>query len=336
LKICSYPNPTIIKGRQPKINNTVISSIQIYFVKNLKKIIMLKKFVLVLMISVFFHFNMNAEWVSVTKTTSSNNPPKTTILNSGANSTTLKIDISGFTVEEFRTKSGTYQSVDLLSEVFITEAGSPELPYISKILAVPDQASISVEIVEVGETLVFKDIKLPPARESWFEGTPESLYKENSRAYKSSGVFPANMVKIEPPLIFRDFRVARLSVFPVQYLAGKNEIHVVSSITVKVSYGNQRAHNPKTTPKRKISPSFAKLYRSVIANYQEVLENQYNGEEDGRELMLCIMPDEFVESFQSYAEWKRQSGTDIHITKFSDIGANSNNPETIKDHIAEA
>ena len=38
------------------------------------------------------------------------------------------------------------------------------------------------------------------------------------------------------------------------------------------------------------------------------------------------MPDEFVTSFQAYADWKRQSGIDIHITKFSDIGANSTDP----------
>jgi hypothetical protein len=48
------------------------------------------------------------------------------------------------------------------------------------------------------------------------------------------------------------------------------------------------------------------------------------------------MPDEFVNTFQAYADWKRLSGTDIHITKFSDIGANSNNPDIIKDHIADA
>jgi len=52
--------------------------------------------------------------------------------------------------------------------------------------------------------------------------------------------------------------------------------------------------------------------------------------------MLCIMPDEFVASFQIYADWKRQSGTDIHVTKFSDIGANATNPEIIKTHVSDA
>ena len=56
----------------------------------------------------------------------------------------------------------------------------------------------------------------------------------------------------------------------------------------------------------------------------------------GHELMFCIMPDEFVASFQTYADWKRQSGIDIHITKFSDIGANSTNPVIIKNHITDA
>jgi hypothetical protein len=52
--------------------------------------------------------------------------------------------------------------------------------------------------------------------------------------------------------------------------------------------------------------------------------------------MLCIMPDEFITSFQIYADWKRQSGIDIHVTKFSDIGANGTNPDIIKTHIADA
>ncbi len=48
------------------------------------------------------------------------------------------------------------------------------------------------------------------------------------------------------------------------------------------------------------------------------------------------MPDEFIASFQIYADWKRQSGIDIHVTKFSDIGANGTNPDIIKTHIADA
>ena len=96
------------------------------------------------------------------------------------------------------------------------------------------------------------------------------------------------------------------------------------------------AVNPKTASKKAIAPSFAKLYRSFIFNYQSVLNRLYDGREDGREFMLCIMPDDFDESFQVYADWNRQTGTDVHVTKFSDINANANNPNIIKDHITDA
>ena len=142
--------------------------------------------------------------------------------------------------------------------------------------------------------------------------------------------------QVESPSIFRDFRIARVSVFPVRYIPGKKELQVVSSITIRINYGAGEVVNPKITAKKAIAPSFGKLYQSFIYNYQSVLDKLYDSKEEGHELILCIMPDEFVASFQIYADWKRQSGTDVHVTKFSDIGANATNPDIIKNHISDA
>ncbi|MCK5075103.1 MAG: hypothetical protein KAR38_01950, partial [Calditrichia bacterium] len=48
------------------------------------------------------------------------------------------------------------------------------------------------------------------------------------------------------------------------------------------------------------------------------------------------MPDEYIDEFQPYANWKHKTGTYVHITKFSQIGANSSNPDIIKSHILDA
>lgn len=55
--------------------------------------------------------------------------------------------------------------------------------------------------------------------------------------------------------------------------------------------------------------------------------------ENGHDIMLCIMPDMYIEEFQPYAEWKHKSGTEIFITKFSEIGANQSNADIIKNYI---
>ncbi|MFK5856719.1 MAG: C25 family cysteine peptidase [Bacteroidota bacterium] len=299
---------------------------------------MFKKVLFLLLISALLPFHMNAEWVPINKNKTSKTQPQVTIISQDDNSTILKIDISGFDLNKFDNKGRSFQTVDLLTDIFTTKPGFPQLPYIANVLAVPDRASISVEVIETGNIQTFKNIHLPPARESWIEGHPETPYSQNTKAFESTTIYPLVAAAIDPPSVMRDFRIARVSVFPIRYIASKNELEVASSITVRINYniGKGEVINPKTSSRKAIAPSFAKLYRSFILNYQDVLNTLYNGNEDGRELMLCIVPDNFVATFEPYAEWKRQSGTDVVITKFSDIGANSSNPVIIKDHIIDA
>ncbi len=297
---------------------------------------MQKKLFTTLIIIMIIPFIVRAEWIPLNKQRTSPTPPNVTLISDDNNSTVIKIEISGFELKDFNTDDKQYQMIDLLSESFTANPGFPELPYIAKVLAIPDRADVSVEVLETGEVQTFNNLYLPPARESWFEGSPETLYTENTKAYSSVGTYPAEYVQLDQPSVFRDFRITRVSVFPLRYIASKKELQVVSSITVRINYGPGEVVNPKATVKKPIAPSFGKLYQGFIFNYQSVLNKYYGGKEDGHELMLCIMPDEFTASFQVYADWKRESGIDIHITKFSDIGANATNPDIIKNHIADA
>jgi len=297
---------------------------------------MVRKLLLFLLITAIMPFQMKAEWVSLDKNKSPNTPPKITILQDDSQNTILKIELSGFQVDQLLAEGKTYQAIDLLSDVASSNAGFPDLPYIAKVLAIPDQAGVSVEVIETGAVQTFNNILVPPARESWWEGKPMTPYVENADVYGSNEVFPKDIVTMENPVVFRDFRIARLTVYPARFIPATKELQVFTSVTVRINYGKGPVVNPKTTRKRAIAPSFGLLYRSTIFNYESVLNRDFGGREDGHELMLCIMPDEFEASFQVYADWKRQSGVDVHVTKFSDIGANASNPDIPKAHIADA
>jgi hypothetical protein len=296
----------------------------------------MKKTLLFLLMAGLLPSILHAEWVPLNSRKAPGTAPEVTMLRDDNASTVLKIDLAGFDVKNMSKDGANYQVVDLLTESFTNEPGNPELPYVSKVLAVPDQAGVTVDVIATGEVKVFRNIHVQPARASWWEGDPEPAYEENPVSYRCSSAYPLEYVKLDPPAIFRDFRIARVSVFPVRYIADRDELQVVSSITVRINYGKGEVVNPKTTGRKPIPPSFGKIYRNFIFNYQDKLETLYGGREEGRELMLCIMPDLFYDGFQNYAQWKRQSGIDIHITKFSEIGANSTNPYIIHDYIAEA
>ena len=219
---------------------------------------MLKKLLLVLLIALSIPFQMNAEWVPLNKNKTAQTPPKVTLLRDDNNSSVIRFEISGFDLKKFRSEDKTYQAIDLLSEAITTDPGNPELPYLAKVLAIPDNAGVSVEVLETGEVQTFDDIYLPPARTSWIEGQAETPYVENRDAYQSDDIFPKDLARMEPPAVFRDFRIARVSVFPVRYIPAKKELQVVSSITVRINYGKGTVVNPRTTANRGIAPSFGK------------------------------------------------------------------------------
>lgn len=276
------------------------------------------------------------QWISLDKLSTPNSQPNIQLISDNDFSTVIKIDISGFQIDEFISNGKTYHSINIFSDGITTEVGYPEIPHIAKILAIPDQGSVSVEILETSPIQTIKGINIAPARESWIEGEPETPYLQNMLAYDSEDLYPMNYAKVDEPVIFRDFRLARISIFPIRYSPSRHEIQAVSSITVKLNYTGGISTNPKTTLQKPIAPSFAKVYRNFIFNYDEVLQRRYNRLENGHDIMLCIMPDIYIEEFQPYAEWKHKSGTEIIVAKFSEIGANQSNPDIIKNYILNA
>ena len=286
---------------------------------------------------IFFATNiLYAQWVALDKTSSAGSSPDFQLISDSPSETIIKINLPGFLVKELSANGKKYQSINIDGEGLSSETGYPDIPSLSKVLAIPDNGTVSVEVLETSPVQKIGGINIPPVRDSWIEGKPETPYVENAGCYSSNQIYPASLVRVEDPAVFRDFRIARISVYPIRYFPLKHEIEAISSITIKVKYNPGPGLNPKTTQRRAIAPTFGKLYRGFIFNYPEVLQRDYNGREAGHELMLCIMPDAFVNTFQTYADWKQKSGTLIHITKFSDIGANSTNPDIIKNFILSA
>ncbi len=281
------------------------------------------------------HFSSagRAQWMTLDKSSFPGSKAEVQLLTDTPTETIIKVDLPGFFVREFSSDGKVYHNISIGDEAIISEPGAPQLPYIAKLLAIPDNGSVEIDVIENGTAQTFSGINIPPARESWSEGKPETPYMENQAYYGSKNLYPFISVTADDPAVFRDFRIARISIFPLRYSPGKHELTAVSSITVRVRYIPGEGLNPRTTIHRPIPPSFGKLYRSFIFNYSEVLRRDYGGTETGQEHMLCIMPDAYATTFQTYADWKQKSGVRVTITKFSDIGANQSDPNIIKNFI---
>ena len=219
-----------------------------------------------LFFAIFFLINSHcfAQWVSLDNNSVPDTKPFVQLISDDVTGTVIKIELPGFRIKEFNYNGITYHSIDIGSLGITTEVGMPEIPHIAKILAIPDKGTVSVEVLETSKPQIIKGINIHPARESWFEGEPETPYIESEKAYSSSDIYPREIASVEDPVVFRDFRIARVSIFPIRYSPAMREIEVISSITIKVKYGTGDGINPKLTPKKPIAPSFAKIYKSII------------------------------------------------------------------------
>lgn len=278
-----------------------------------------------------------SQWISIENYSLPGSNPEVQLISSDETSSIIKVDLPGYMLNHFMYKDKSYYSIDIGEEAITTEVGLPEIPHIAKILAIPDYGSVSVEVIETGTKNIVSGFNIVPARNSWKEGNPETEYIENSDFYKNGNVYPSEIVSVDEPVIFRDFRLVRVSIFPIRYSLSKNEIEAFSSVTVKINYLPGNGANIKTTPQRKIASSFDKIYKTMIFNYDEVIRSRYGIEDEtANDLMLCIMPDSYVNTFTAYKDWKILSGMEVVVKKFSEIGATSNTPDVIKNFIADA
>jgi hypothetical protein len=290
---------------------------------------------IVLLLILCMGFSAHAQWISFDKSSALPQSPKVKLLKSNSEGVLLEVSVTGVMVEDVTSKNEVFKRYSFKSGTSTQTVGAPEVPYISEILAIPNEASVSYEVLEMSDFEVFNDVLLPPSRPSWLEGESEPEYEIVESAYRSSTTFPKDAVKIEDPAIFRDLRIARVGLYPAQYDANKKELKIAKRMKVKVTFGEGETVNKKETPDKKIAPSFGAIYRSTILNYEQVLEENYNGREDGEEVLLLITPDNFYDQFEEFIQWKIKSGFKVIVTKFSDIGATSTNPITIYNHIVD-
>jgi hypothetical protein len=282
-----------------------------------------------------FGGSLHAQWISFEKGISLKQEPEVKLISSNESEVIIEIALSGVMIEQVATKDGNCHVAGFLNDIVLNDPEKPALPYIAKTLAIPDEASVSFEIMETGDVETIDNIKLVAGRESWIEGDPMPEYSFPNYTQKGYDNFPEDMVSISEPSIFRDFRICRVSIFPAKYNSTTEQLNLVKKLKVKIKFSNGLAVNKKTIPKRNIAPSFAAIYKHTIFNYEEVVGQFYKGREEAPEVLLVITPDDYYEHIQNYVKWKRQAGYEVILTKFEDISANSTNPTIIRDYIAD-
>jgi len=249
--------------------------------------------------------------------------PSADVLASNLTKTSMRLTLGEIALEPVVYEGREYkQVVPIESENMrfgsISEEGMPDLPLYCNTIIIPDQAGFRVNIISADYEIV-RDVDIVPAQPFEIEGQGTPIpFAKNQTAYSHNEFYPGELVSIGEPAIFKDFRIADVIVYPVQYNPVTREARVYSNIDYEVVYEGYDGRNVKIRQDNYISEAFLPLYRDYLANVDEVLTD-YVPKRGG---YLIVSAYSCTTKAAELAEWKHRKGYAVQIISTSDIGSN--------------
>lgn len=251
--------------------------------------------------------------------------PNMQCLESNKNYTSLKFKLPEFSLQSVSKEGMEYKRIVLENEGRLALTGKPDLPVVSRIIAVPEGASIIVELKNIHGTEI-KAAKPYPFQNPTLEG--KTKFYKDKQFYTRNELFPKKQVSVSSAAVLRDFNVVNVSIYPFQYDPAKNKINVIEEADIKVFYKNSKGDLIKEN--HEISRSFEPLYKANILNYENVRTDRYQ-----LPSYLFIYPDEpYVSNYLSYLmDWKHRKGFKVYSASTAVTGSGAT---SIKDYIENA
>lgn len=190
---------------------------------------------------------------------------------------------------------------------YLDALGKPALPYRIYTFAVPENAKASVIINSI-ENSIKEDILIYPALPAASDkvGAPEPKFTIDENFYKSDVLYPEKAVSLIDIRTYRGVNLARVRVCPIQYNPAKKTLLVHSNINFSVKFDG-------ATDNIRVSKKENSILENVIVNNKITSQDRsIDAESNGK--LLIITSNEFKESADSLAFWKRAMGYDVFVS----------------------
>nr|MBC8525861.1 hypothetical protein [Candidatus Cloacimonadota bacterium] len=245
---------------------------------------------------------------------------------SDRNSTELQFSLSGYEKEAIVKQGEEYQRISCANEGWFTDAGMPELPRITRMIALPNEGSVSVELINIEEEILSDIIIYPHQPENNIKGT----FAKDVNYYTKDELFPQNIIQVGTPAIMRDYRVVNVTVNPFQYNPVKKELRIIKNAEIQITYSGEGGENIKVR-ERKTSSFFEPLYQSTIVNYEEI--ERTDDYQHGTYLFIYPNNSSLENELQELLDWKHQKGFIVVAASTAETGTSSS---SIKNWIQNA
>jgi len=210
-----------------------------------------------------------------------------------------------------------WDRVDIYGGGFEQENGAPEVPHVTRLVALPPTAGVRVEAVILEEEII-PGVELMPAQGIAPDEGPEAgrVRHFDAARYARDAFYPDVLVRSGEPAIMRGLRVVPVQINPVRYNPVTRELRVAHRLEVQVHYEGSDPRNVPAGPPRPVSRAWADLARTMVVNYDET--RNLDETLTGSYLVICEDDPDLVSKVDSLlVNWKRRKGHSVTRQTFT-------------------
>ncbi len=207
------------------------------------------------------------------------------------------------------------------------EEGLPDLPSVSRFIALPQGARVRADILS-SRREIFQDVAIMPAPRIPLDTEDGPLeFRKNADVYSSNSLFPQNPIRISDVTQIRGIDVAIISISPFQYNPVTKELIVHRDLEIAVDFvggngifGDERLRSVWWEP----------ILQGTFLNRESLPEFNVNRSSNSRDEdfeYIIISPDDpvFLAWADSIAVFRNEQGIRSGIVTTTEIGGNTAN-----------
>ena len=208
------------------------------------------------------------------------------------------------------------------------DAGLPNLPVDSRLIAIPQGAKATLNVVHA-ETQTFQNVNIAPALRVQVENEePDMNYVKDMKVYGKNAFFPENPFVIGESYI-RGVNAVSVAITPFQYNPVTKELVVYTDVELSLSYeggngqfGDDRLRSPYWDPI--LAAELANYDQLPVIDYEARMQDWIRNNREGYEYLIIIPNnDGFEEPAQRLKEYRMQQGILTEVYRLDQIPAST-------------
>ncbi len=286
--------------------------------------------------SVLFFFFLSAISLFAEEITYSDTwgKPGFSLLESTSNEVQVNFSIDRFGLVDRLINGETMKYIELKGRLLPNDAGMPDLPRLSRYIALPQGADVSLKVLD-WRTETIHNVEMAPAPQIPFDTQDgPAVYEKDQTVYSENAFYPENPVLISSKRKIRGVDVTLLGITPFQYNPVTKDLLIYRDIKVQLTFSGGNGHFGEDRLRNRF---WEPMMSDLLMNYRSLPKIKFkdfipkaNSKTDATQAVenveyLIIVPDDpdFIAWADSLKLFRNQQGISTGVVTITEVGGNT-------------